>query len=86
VRAEELRATLEAHRAGCCEAVAEMRHAHQEALRTMRDELNHTLSEARRTRQEATSRMCETFRQARHELAADLGSAAATWRAFAASR
>ena len=71
-RAEELRATLASHRDGCRQKVAEMRHGHQEALQTMRDELHQTLSEARRMRQDATSRMFQTFRHARHELAADL--------------
>jgi hypothetical protein len=56
-RAEELKATLESHWARCRKAVAEMRHGHQEALRSMRDHLNHTLSEARRVRQAASSRM-----------------------------
>jgi chromosome segregation ATPase len=85
-RAAELRTTLEEHRAGCRERVAEMRQGHQEALQAMRDELNHTLSEARQMRQDTTGRMFETFRQARHELASDLSSAAATWREFAASQ
>jgi uncharacterized coiled-coil DUF342 family protein len=85
-RAAELRTTLETHRAGCRERVAEMRQGHKEALHAMRDELNQMLSEARRMRQDTSSRMFETFRQARHELATDLRSASETWRAFAASR
>ena len=85
-RAEELRATLESHRAGCRQQVAEMRHSHQEALHAMRDDLNRTLSESRRMRQDETSRMFQTFQQARHDLASDLRSAASVWRAFAATR
>jgi hypothetical protein len=85
-RAEELKATLESHRAGCRKAVAEMRHGHREAQQSMRDDLNHALSEARRARQDANSRMFKSFRHARHELAVDLRAAANTWRAFAASR
>ncbi len=85
-RSEELRATMESHREDRCRRVAEMRHDHQEALQAMRGELHQTLSEARRTRQDACEQMSETFRKARHDLAADLRSAAGAWRAFAASR
>ena len=85
-RAEELRATLKSHRDACHQRVAEMRQGHQEALHEMRDDLNEMLSETRRSRQDHNSRMFETFRQARHDLAADLRSAAGAWRAFAATR
>ena len=85
-RAEELRATLKSHRDASHQRVAEMRHGHQEALHEMRDEMQKTLSETRRLRHDANRRMFETFRQARHELAADLRSAAGAWRAFAATR
>ncbi len=85
-RAEELRATLASHRAACCQTVAEMRHGHQQALHSMRDQLQETLSETRRMRHDTNSRMFQSFRHARHLVAADLRAAADTWRAFAATR
>jgi sulfite reductase alpha subunit-like flavoprotein len=83
-RAEELHATLAAHREECRERAAELREKHQESLRKTRTDLQRMLSAARKARQDTANELRHSFQHARNELALDLHEAAAAWQAFAA--
>ena len=85
-RTEEVNEFLSSSRANRVETVGAMRDAHRESLGAMRDELRHTLDETNKTRHEVVGMMTGAFRTARSELSADLGTAAKTWREFAARR
>jgi dsDNA-specific endonuclease/ATPase MutS2 len=85
-RAEELHATLAAHREGCRQRAADLREHHQESLRKTRNEMHRMLSESRKARQDTVNELRHTFEHARNELAMDLREASFAWRAFAARR
>ncbi|WP_435011895.1 hypothetical protein P12x_005991 (plasmid) [Tundrisphaera lichenicola] len=85
-RTEEVNEFLSSSRAHRIETVGAMRDAHRESLGAMRDELRHTLDETNKIRHEVVGMMTGSFRTARSELSSDLGTAARTWREFAARR
>jgi predicted nucleic acid-binding Zn-ribbon protein len=85
-RADELRATLTAHREECRQRAAELRENHKESLRKTRTDLHRMLSETRKLRQDTVHELCHTFEHARNELAKDLREASFAWHAFAARR
>ncbi len=85
-RAEELQATMAAHRRECSQKVAELRQNHQQSLEKMRSDLKHMLSQTRATRQDTVNQMSNSFQHARNQLALDLREASNAWRQFAASR
>jgi len=85
-RAEELQATMAAHRKECRQRAAELRDNHQKSLEKMRCDLKHMLSQTRATRQDTVKEMSNSFQHARNQLALDLREASNAWRQFAASR
>jgi chromosome segregation ATPase len=83
-RAEELHATLAAHREDCRQRAAELRENHQESLRRTRTDMQRMLSESRKARQDSVNELRHSYEHARNELAMDLREASFAWRAFAA--
>jgi hypothetical protein len=84
--AQELTATLAAHRADRVEKVGAMRHEHQESLQQMRHDMRTMLDEANTARFEAVAQLRNEAQQARAALSDDLRRASQAWHAFAASR
>jgi hypothetical protein len=82
--AQELTATLAAHRTERTEKAGAMRHEHQESLQQMRHDMRTMLNEANTARLEAVAELRNEAQQTRAALSDDLRKASQAWHEFAA--
>jgi hypothetical protein len=82
--AQELTATLAAHRTERTEKVGAMRHEHQESLQQMRHDMRTMLDESNAARLAAVADLRNEAQQTRAALSDDLRKASQAWHAFTA--